>query len=359
MTEQWLPVGGAAFEVRVGVQGAPIAHVPGAFHGVWYGIANPVPRPDERPLGLRRQEWHQARTAEHDAMFAKIAVDKSAAARGGLTITQMVALGPQGLVREADRRKARGQRLCASGFEETVDPDGYKRLTNADRSKYAEGKRELREASQLMDLAITMVDGWKCANAMDDLDAAEATRRRAAVMACGWGDCPGWRRAFQPGERMFSQCFKCNQVESAEGRVRCVFCSKPHAMKFATCAQCKNIEGRDEAAPFLRSMVTRRDGFQCQMCGDEEAQLQVDHILPCAFGGTAVVWNLQTLCTWCNILKGARFGPLDELARIDLMVAYWTHLGDFLSNGVDEHGVYHADKDEKSALRKDLETALM
>lgn len=57
--------------------------------------------------------------------------------------------------------------------------------------------------------------------------------------------------------------------------------------------------------------VLARDGFTCQnpSCGlrDETCQeLQVDHIVPWSISHDSSLSNLQTLCTLCNLRKGAK-----------------------------------------------------
>lgn len=52
----------------------------------------------------------------------------------------------------------------------------------------------------------------------------------------------------------------------------------------------------------------QRDGFKCRICGKSPANapeitLHIDHIIPCAKGGTAEMENLQTLCSKCNLGK--------------------------------------------------------
>jgi 5-methylcytosine-specific restriction endonuclease McrA len=68
-----------------------------------------------------------------------------------------------------------------------------------------------------------------------------------------------------------------------------------------------------KAAPLPRKTMTprktievfARDGFRCAYCG-ENRELQVDHIVPIARGGTDALDNLQTLCRSCNQIKGAK-----------------------------------------------------
>lgn len=58
----------------------------------------------------------------------------------------------------------------------------------------------------------------------------------------------------------------------------------------------------------IRFKVMQRDGFKCRICGkspanDSDITLHIDHIIPCAKGGTAEMENLQTLCSKCNLGK--------------------------------------------------------
>ena len=52
----------------------------------------------------------------------------------------------------------------------------------------------------------------------------------------------------------------------------------------------------------LRALVLERDKFRCWFCGatSQQTQLQVDHIIPQARGGTDTLDNLATLCQKCN-----------------------------------------------------------
>ena len=61
----------------------------------------------------------------------------------------------------------------------------------------------------------------------------------------------------------------------------------------------------------VRYDVLRRDRFRCVICGASPAskvgcELHVDHITPVALGGETTVENLRTLCSACNIGKGAK-----------------------------------------------------
>jgi len=58
----------------------------------------------------------------------------------------------------------------------------------------------------------------------------------------------------------------------------------------------------------LRFDVLQRDSSTCQYCGRRapEVEVEVDHIVPVAAGGTDVIDNLVTACCDCNSGKAAR-----------------------------------------------------
>ena len=60
--------------------------------------------------------------------------------------------------------------------------------------------------------------------------------------------------------------------------------------------------------PALRYKIIKRDGHRCRACGigvQEGAHLHVDHIVAISNGGRTKEDNLQTLCSACNLGKGA------------------------------------------------------
>jgi hypothetical protein len=57
----------------------------------------------------------------------------------------------------------------------------------------------------------------------------------------------------------------------------------------------------------VRNYVFQRDGGQCLACG-AKVELQFDHIIPVALGGSSEPENLQVLCGPCNRRKGASLG---------------------------------------------------
>lgn len=63
---------------------------------------------------------------------------------------------------------------------------------------------------------------------------------------------------------------------------------------------------RKQITAKVRFAVLTRDRFRCVYCGatPREAQLEVDHVLPLAAGGTSTLSNLATACASCNAGKG-------------------------------------------------------
>ncbi|GAA1074716.1 hypothetical protein GCM10009642_07560 [Nocardiopsis metallicus] len=53
----------------------------------------------------------------------------------------------------------------------------------------------------------------------------------------------------------------------------------------------------------VKEYVMRRDEGQCQACGSR-SNLQFDHVIPVAMGGSSEPENLQVLCATCNLRKG-------------------------------------------------------
>ena len=49
-----------------------------------------------------------------------------------------------------------------------------------------------------------------------------------------------------------------------------------------------------------RFFVLKRDRYRCRMCGRSGVELEVDHRIPIAQGGSDALDNLQTLCFDCN-----------------------------------------------------------
>jgi len=82
----------------------------------------------------------------------------------------------------------------------------------------------------------------------------------------------------------------------------------PHPNEAPRPNPCATAE-RAKITAVLRYDVIKRDGYRCRACGfsvQDGAHLHIDHIVPISKGGSSAIGNLQTLCTACNIGKGAR-----------------------------------------------------
>nr|WP_240938229.1 HNH endonuclease [Haloarcula rubripromontorii] len=57
----------------------------------------------------------------------------------------------------------------------------------------------------------------------------------------------------------------------------------------------------EKVSPGARTKIINRDGGSCLRCGlEDEAELEVHHILPVSHGGTNDDSNLATLCSHCH-----------------------------------------------------------
>jgi 5-methylcytosine-specific restriction endonuclease McrA len=66
--------------------------------------------------------------------------------------------------------------------------------------------------------------------------------------------------------------------------------------------------GRRERIPQpVKVLIWQRDGGRCVAC-DSDSDLEFDHIIPLAMGGSNSERNLQLLCGDCNRRKGATLG---------------------------------------------------
>ena len=55
-----------------------------------------------------------------------------------------------------------------------------------------------------------------------------------------------------------------------------------------------------------RERVFMRDGRSCQLCGTDEGEMHIDHIISRKSGGDHSLDNLRVLCKSCNLRKGAK-----------------------------------------------------
>jgi hypothetical protein len=54
-----------------------------------------------------------------------------------------------------------------------------------------------------------------------------------------------------------------------------------------------------------RERVFKRDGRFCQICGTDEGEMHIDHVIARKHGGDHSLDNLRVLCKSCNLRKGA------------------------------------------------------
>ncbi|AWN05281.1 HNH endonuclease [Streptomyces phage Ibantik] len=73
----------------------------------------------------------------------------------------------------------------------------------------------------------------------------------------------------------------------------------------------QNTSARNQSRPAnwptIKAQVLARDRFTCQMCG-ARSNLEVDHIIPVAKGGSWEMENLWVLCKEDHIRKTRKFG---------------------------------------------------
>lgn len=71
----------------------------------------------------------------------------------------------------------------------------------------------------------------------------------------------------------------------------------------------------DHPSSMVRMRVMKRDRFQCTYCGapGTDVELEVDHIIPVAGGGSNHMSNLTTACRACNQQKSD--GPAPKQIR--------------------------------------------
>ena len=75
---------------------------------------------------------------------------------------------------------------------------------------------------------------------------------------------------------------------------------------------------RENISYELRQAVFERDNYTCQYCGRsyEEADLEIEHIIPISKGGNNDIRNLATACRACNRAKGTKILSIGELKEI-------------------------------------------
>lgn len=77
-------------------------------------------------------------------------------------------------------------------------------------------------------------------------------------------------------------------------------------MRLPSVVAMKNYVPIHKRVAFTRSNVFLRDRFRCQYCGNDNAALTFDHVVPRSKGGETNWTNIVAACDPCNLLKGAR-----------------------------------------------------
>lgn len=103
--------------------------------------------------------------------------------------------------------------------------------------------------------------------------------------------------------RAASICLRagCTSKTFRDGR-----CQEHQARKSWQNTSARNLN-RPSNWPSIRAQVLAKDRFTCQMCG-ARSELEVDHIVPVARGGSWEMENLWTLCGPDHKAKTKKFG---------------------------------------------------
>ncbi|WP_434744386.1 HNH endonuclease [Streptomyces sp. A-14] len=75
------------------------------------------------------------------------------------------------------------------------------------------------------------------------------------------------------------------------------------AMSMVAMGEEPRVNKRGHTSDDVKQLVWRRDQGRCRVCGST-SELQFDHIIPVAMGGSSEPENLQLLCGPCNRRKG-------------------------------------------------------
>ena len=116
---------------------------------------------------------------------------------------------------------------------------------------------------------------------------------------------PGKRQLVKYGQRISERPYNRNW---GSVRIACQLVANHHDGKISRQELLNGISGKNirEAIPLnIRWKVLKNDNYSCRKCGQSPAknnnvELEIDHILPIAKGGTNDYQNLQTLCRKCN-----------------------------------------------------------
>jgi 5-methylcytosine-specific restriction endonuclease McrA len=123
----------------------------------------------------------------------------------------------------------------------------------------------------------------------------------------------GWRNALKAFVGQvnsdIAEAKEDHDTTSTQDKLKADQCRPPSTA--ATSIPTRQVPGRRCLTLGLRYDVLRRDHFRCVICGASPAsivgcELHVDHIIAVARGGENILENLRTLCSNCNLGKGAK-----------------------------------------------------
>lgn len=116
-----------------------------------------------------------------------------------------------------------------------------------------------------------------------------------------------------PKPRKADNCLRCG-ADLSHKKSHAIYCSKT----------CKSMDhtfkhrGRTRmVGTARRAEIIRRDGSACYICGKHLAakQVELDHLIPVAQGGSSDPVNLAVACLPCNRSRGARMSIRQILKR--------------------------------------------
>ena len=55
--------------------------------------------------------------------------------------------------------------------------------------------------------------------------------------------------------------------------------------------------------PSLKEKIKKRDNNTCQYCGEKDADMMIEHVIPFIYGGLGKEYNLVCACQICNTKK--------------------------------------------------------